>query len=267
MDEKTNNVTLSKQRSAGGGSNSERRNASSGGGGRDFRSSLNSILAECEVEVREAKGYISSSGPPLRIARCKRGEGIPNHATYLSRPKGTGVDFTIPVGMKEYNSIVKHPVFLNQIRDKCAANRYSSADEYLADMKLLAKNTALFNKGQELAWVVQHSNLLVECAQDAVARRASKIKALNPSSGTRTGTSSRTTSGKRKRSSDANGTSSLSIGTMIQVFWDDDRRWHTGTVRNKGEGSQFEIEYEGRHDIEWLEQWWWWHQRRWSRQP
>ncbi len=76
--------------------------------------------------MREAKGFIKSTGPPLLIARCRRGESVPPHATYLSRPKGTGVDFTVPVTLKEYNDAVKHPVFLDGIRDKCNANELCS---------------------------------------------------------------------------------------------------------------------------------------------
>lgn len=213
----------------------------------DPRVSLNSLLLECEQEVRDVKGYISSPGPPLQIARCRRGETIPPHATFLSRPKATGVDFTVPVTSKEYKAAVKNPIFLNTIRDKCKANEYSSADEYIADMKQLHRNTSLFIKRTDLHWVVQHSKLLLECAVEAIDRRRKLID--DASVGIpRMGGSTRQPLGKRKRTStgstDANGThSQLNVGTTIQVYWEDDRKWHTGVIREKGSGSQVQIEY------------------------
>lgn len=214
-------------------------------------STLNQLLAECEEEVREAKGYIASSNPPLRIARCRRGEGVPPHATYLSRPKGTGVDFTVPVALKEYNATVKNPIFLNSIRDKCAANKYRSPDEYVADMKLLWKNTAAFNKGAGLEWVVQHAKLLHECAEEAVARRRRAINDAMSALGM-----PRNNDRKRKRgTSEANGASlsNLTVGMNIQIYWEDDRRWHTAKVLQKSE-SQAQIQYENDpNNSEWLD--------------
>ena len=239
MDEKVNDSTLQKKRHS---SRDEPKQA------------LNALLAECEGEVREAKGYISATGPPLRIARCKRGEGVPNHATYLSRPKGTGVDFTVPVTLKEYFAVVKHPIFLNGIRDKCAANKYNSPEEYIADMKLLSKNTAIFNKGPELAWVVQHAKLLLECAEEAVRRRNRQFNEIMIQLGSSSGGGSRRIGGKRKRSSsDANGsTSHPSIGTTIQVFWEHDRKWYQGIIRDKS-GSEVQIYYENDNNPEWID--------------
>ncbi len=239
MDEKVNDSTLQKKRHS---SRDEPKHA------------LNSLLAECESEVREAKGYISSTGPPLRIARCKRGEGVPGHATYLSRPKGTGVDFTVPVTIKEYFDVVKHPIFLNGIRDKCAANKYNSPEEYVADMKQLSKNTAAFNKGPELAWVVQHAKLLLECAEEAVRRRNRQFNEIMSALGASGGGGSRRVAGKRKRSSsDANGsTSHPGIGTVIQVYWDHDRKWYQGVIRDKS-GSEVQILYDNDSNPEWLD--------------
>ena len=79
----------------------------------DPGAALNALLLDCEKEVRDAKGYIASAGPPLQIARCKPGETVPKHGTFLSRPKGTGVDFTVPVTLKDYYDTIKTPIFLN----------------------------------------------------------------------------------------------------------------------------------------------------------
>lgn len=222
------------------------------------RHTLNSLLLECEQEVRDVKGYISSPGPPLQIARCRRGDTVPTHATFLSRPKGTGVDFTVPVTLKEYNSAVKNPIFLNTIRDKCKANAYSSAEEYISDMKLLHRNTAAFIKGQDLQWVVQHAKLLLEGAIDAVECRRRQIDDASASI-PRSGGSARQPLGKRKRSSsgstDVNGAhAQLSVGTTIQVYWEDDRKWHTGTIRDMGAGNQVQIDYNNdSNGGEWLD--------------
>lgn len=227
----------------------------------DPRGTLNSVLLECEREVRNAMGYIASTGPPLQIARCRRGDPVPKHATFLSKPKGTGVDFTVPVSLKEYNDAIKSPIFLNDIRDKCRSGAYTSSEQYLDDMRLLEKNTASFNKGQELAWVVQHARLLLEAAEDAVASR--RIVLAEAEEGLRHSGSRQISGGKRKRGTahDANGDAyrSLSIGSVIQIFWDSDRKWYSAKVIGKGPGSQVHVEYENdgsewldlRHEVKW----------------
>ena len=229
----------------------------------DPGAALNALLLDCEKEVRDAKGYIASAGPPLQIARCKPGETVPKHGTFLSRPKGTGVDFTVPVTLKDYYDTIKTPIFLNTIRDKCRTKRYVSSEDYLEDMRLLARNTAAFNRGPELAWVVQHERLLLEAAEDAVTSRRLEFyeleEALRRASAKQTPSTSSV--GKRKRSAavvspvaDASPDprTGVNVGTVIQVFWDSDRKWHHAKVIGRGTGSQVHVEYDD-EGSEWLD--------------
>lgn len=139
------------------------------------RTALNSVLAECEREVRSVKGYVKENTQPLEIVRLLPGMKVPKSSTFLSRPKDTGVDFTVPVVLPDYLAVVKQPVFLNDVRDKCKRAEYGSAEDYLEDMRLLARNTAAYNKGESLGWVVQHARLLLEAAEDAVAKRRKQL--------------------------------------------------------------------------------------------
>lgn len=240
---------------------------------RNPRHTLNSLLAECEKEVRNAKGFIKSSGPPIQIARCKVNAGpIPKHATFLSRPKDTGVDFTIPVTLPEYLAVIKSPIFLNGIRDKCKNGLYTSSEDYLDDMRLLARNTAMFNRGEDLAWVVQHARLLLEAAEDAVSarrvefyaaegalRQAHAAAAAAAASAAQPGSS-----GKRKRSHEqTNGVShtippvssippptepvsgaSVPVGARLSVLWHEDQLWYTARVVKKPSAHRAEVVYD-----------------------
>jgi Bromodomain len=241
------------------------------------RQALNALLAECERDVRNAKGYIKSLGPPLVIARCKPAPGtpMPKGATFLSRPKDTGVDFTIPVTLPDYLAVIKQPIFLNNIRDKCKQAKYSNSDEYLEDMRLLARNTASFNKGEDLAWVVQHARLLLEAAEGAVSNRrtefynaeqasrtadaAAAAFAANPSAGGGN-------PGKRKRPSIGSGTynvgggtasgnppdrgaplsssATVVVGTRVSVLWAQDGNWYDARAVKKTSTHRAEIEYD-----------------------
>lgn len=228
----------------------------------DPRGALAALLAECEKEVRDAKGYIADHGPPLRIARVPAGAPIPKgkNCTFLSRPKSTGVDFTIPVVGSAYRDVVKVPVFLNDIRDKCKGEVYSNCEEYLEDMRLLARNTAAFNKGVDLAWVVQHARLLLEAAEDAVTSRRRALydaeEALR-SVGTAARSAAVVPAGKRKRGeavrAAADGVkASLNIGDVIHIFWDRDRKWYSAVILEKGPGvDRVHVEYDDR-SREWL---------------
>lgn len=232
----------------------------------DPESALATLLLECEKEVRDAKGYIANHGPPLTIVRVRVGETAPKGATYLSRPKNTGVDFTVPLTTKEYTSVIKRPMFLNTIRDKIKAHAYTSSDDYVDDMRLMARNTATFNKGPELAWVVQHARLLLEAAEDAVTARQKQFyvaeDALRQASTQKNraiaGGSSAT--GKRKRTSQgvsavdtANGETKLpSVGQAIEVYWPNYRRWFTASVVGKS-GSNVHVIYEEDNTDQWID--------------
>ncbi|KAJ8903901.1 hypothetical protein NDN08_000432 [Rhodosorus marinus] len=166
---------------------------------------LNMILAECEKEVRDAKGYVADAGPPLVIVRCKEEEPIPKHATFLSRPKDTGVDFTIPVKVAGYTALIKTPITLNQIRDKTRHNKYRSAEEYLGDMRLLHQNSATFNATEDVEWIVQHARLLLETAEIAVEKRALQLMAAEEAVAADEVKGVVETPAKRKRESTSNG--------------------------------------------------------------
>jgi len=66
---------------------------------------------------------------------------------------------------------VEKPITLNQMRDKCKNRKYRRFEEYLDDMRLLSKNTRDFYVDPQLHWVVQHAQLLLEAAIDAVELR------------------------------------------------------------------------------------------------
>lgn len=236
-----------------------RTNASKKSAGTNPRGALNGLLAECEKEVRNAKGFIKATGPPLQIARCKPGASgsTPKHATFLSRPKDTGVDFTLPVTVPEYTKVIKSPIFLNNIRDKCKSIAYRSADEYLDDMRLLARNTAVFNKTPDLTWVVQHANLLLEAAEEAVKTRRSELQlieiAIRQADAASAAAAAATANpSKRKRSLQSSGTEpilqssiqAISAGSRVSVLWPDDQEWYTAKVLKKTSANRFEVEYD-----------------------
>lgn len=143
---------------------------------------LNNILERVEKAIRETDGYVASSTPVLKIARLKDGESPPPGvlASNLAAPKGTGLDFTIPVDTKAvptYKQIVKKPMYLNLIRQNCKRTVYNSAADFIADVQLLVKNATDFNRLPEAQWVVQHANLLLEVAVEQISRRADEISA------------------------------------------------------------------------------------------
>lgn len=224
---------------------------------------LSQLLLECEKEVRDAKGYIADNGPPLKIVRVRHGETAPKGATYLSRPRNTGVDFTIPLTTKVYTDVIKKPIFLNQMREKMKAKEYTSSEDYLEDMRLLARNTAAFNKTPELSWVVQHARFLLEAAEDAVTARrrffydvedALRQQSINKQKAS----ASLHSVGKRKRSSagaapDTNGDAKgfPSTGTMIEVYWPNYRKWFAATIQ-ASQGANVHVVYEEDGTDQWV---------------
>lgn len=247
-----------------------RNSAPAGAGAKEGspRHVLNALLADCEKEVRSAKAYVKPGSAPMQIVRVvPDGPKPPKTATFLSRPKGTGVDFTVPVTLKEYLDVIKSPIFLNNVRDKCVKNHYASAEDYLEDMRLLARNTATFNSAADLDWVVQHARLLLEAAEEAVsARRASFVKAeaaIRADATANNGRASQPT-GKRRRSktpasappqpaapppppagSGPPGSSgSVTAGARIFVLWRDDMSWYGAKVLRKLSVHRAEVEYD-----------------------
>ena len=138
---------------------------------RNYKSQFLQLLLACEKQVREAKGYVVEGSIPLEIRRVLPGEKVPPHATFLSRPKNTGVDFTVPVKGSGYNVIVRNPIWLNLIREKIKKGEYMDSEGFLDDMRLLATNTALYNKDPGVGWVVEHARLLLEVAEESVGKR------------------------------------------------------------------------------------------------
>lgn len=235
----------------------------------DPEAALVTLLLECEKEVRDAKGFIAHTGPPLKISRVKHGNSAPKGATYLSRPKNTGVDFTVPLTTRDYTSVVKKPMFLNTIRDKIRARTYTSPHDYLDDMRLMARNTAQFNKRPDLEWVVQHANLLLEAAEDAVASRRAHFQQVEDAFRASPNHKPRApppthpphSTGKRKRSAaaaasvalDTNGDSSLpALGQAIDVYWQNYRRWFSATIVGKS-GSSVHVVYEEDSTDQWID--------------
>ncbi|CDF38274.1 unnamed protein product [Chondrus crispus] len=142
---------------------------------------LNNILEKVEKNIRETEGYVASQTPFLKIARLKDGESPPPGAiaNNLAAPKNTGLDFTAPVDTKlvpTYKQIIKKPMYLNLIKQKCKRVAYRSAAEFIGDMELLVKNASDFNKTPDVAWVVQHAELLLEVAREQISRRADDIR-------------------------------------------------------------------------------------------
>ncbi|KAI0563238.1 Bromodomain containing protein [Gracilaria domingensis] len=221
----------------------------------DPEAALAALLLECEKEVRDAKGYIADQGPPLKIVRLKHGETGPRSATYLSRPRNTGVDFTVPVTLKAYTDLIKHPIFLNQIREKIKARKYRSIDDYLDDMRLLVRNTAQFNKGADLAWVVQHARFLLEAAEDAIQSRRHSFHQIEqqlqhamPSKPSKSNQGALAAVGKRKRTQSAEKTngdvvSIPPVGSSIEIYWHPYRKWYVAYITER-EGSSVNVRYQ-----------------------
>lgn len=230
----------------------------------DPEAALSALLFECEKEVRDAKGYIADQGPPLKIVRIKNGETGPRSATYLSRPRNTGVDFTVPVTLKAYTDIIKNPIFLNQIRDRIKAKKYRCIDDYLDDMRLLVRNTAQFNKGPDLAWVVQHARFLLEAAEDAVQTRRHSLQQVEkklqhtPPKPSRANHGSLSAVGKRKRSqavdkTNGDTTSVPAVGSAIEIYWHPYRKWYLAYITDRSEGATVHVRYHEDNSEQWVD--------------
>mmetsp|Transcript_914 Transcript_914/g.2891 ORF Transcript_914/g.2891 Transcript_914/m.2891 type:complete len:501 (-) Transcript_914:894-2396(-) len=211
------------------------------------RAALNGLIAECEKGVRDCKGYVADAGPPMKIVLCKPDEPIPAHATFISRPKNTGVDFTVPVKVPGYNTIIKNPITLNQIRDKCKHNKYEFVDEYLNDMKLLHRNTAKFNVDPDVQWIVRHAELLLEAAENAVSSRKALLDAAmedlenaNARQLSKSTAPATPSAGKRKRESTSNGPAKAHHGAAGQLAHADDALARHGSGRRGGRGHRIE---------------------------
>eukprot|EP00871_Galdieria_phlegrea_P002785 jgi/Galph1/3507/GphlegSOOS_G2154.1 len=223
---------------------------------KEARKRFNELLLECEQFVRDQKGYATSTEPTIQIARYKAGDIVPPSALSLAKPKGLALDFTVPVKVKSYYEVVKNPVFLNQIRDKCKTGKYFSHAEFLDDMKLLVANTKSFNTDPESNWIVQHAELLLEAAEEKVESHKSEflyleqyleppatvedtIKEKNFSSTTR---SERTTFTK------------LPKDTYIELYWPPDDQWYTGRVVDYSEDDKMHnVYYEADNSSEWVD--------------
>lgn len=148
---------------------------------RNGKVQLNGILERIEKTIRETEGYIVPGSFPIRIARLKNGESPPPNVvpSNLAIPKGTGLDFTAPVDTKTvptYTQIVKKPMYLNLVRQKCRRQEYNSGSEFVADMQLMASNARLFNSSDDVQWVVQHAQLLLDVAVEQASRRADELQ-------------------------------------------------------------------------------------------
>jgi Bromodomain len=134
------------------------------------------------------------------------------------------VDFSVPVTLPEYRAVIKAPIVFNDIRDKRKAGWYTYAERYVEDMRPLARNTANFNKGEDLAWANHHARLLLEAAEGAVASGRADFHAAeifprlaDAAAAEALAAAANTHPGKRKRTADANGVAPAPAATTGTV--------------------------------------------------
>lgn len=141
---------------------------------------LNNIFEEIEKKLREVEGYCKPDTWPLKIVRLNDGESPPPGVTasILVKPPGTGLDFTVQVTAKDYDKIVKKPIFLNLVRQRCKKTYYKSTKEFLGDLELMVENAKVFNKKEEDHWVIQHGEILLDVAREDIDKRKDEIKSI-----------------------------------------------------------------------------------------
>ncbi|EME31682.1 TATA-box binding protein-associated factor 1 [Galdieria sulphuraria] len=223
----------------------------------EARKRFNQLLLECEQFVRDQKGFAINIEPPIQIARYKAGDVIPPSALSLAKPKGLALDFTVPVKVKSYYEVVKNPIFLNQIRDKCKGGKYFTHTEYLDDMRLLLENTRAFNTDPESDWIVQHAQLLMEAAEEAVEARKSDLlyleQYLEKPEKEVASVKEQDSQAAPLRSGKA-AFAKLPKDTYIELYWPPDDQWYTGKVVDYSEEDKMHnIYYEADHSSEWVD--------------
>lgn len=87
--------------------------------------------------------------------------------------------FWTPVNKKkysDYDKIVKDPIDLATMRTRCNQNKYSTREEFVADVKKLYENSLLYNGVNDP--VTQVALHMVEVAEKKIAEKSDKIQAL-----------------------------------------------------------------------------------------
>lgn len=102
-------------------------------------------------------------------------EGILNDIKDLPNTKL----FWTPVNIKrysDYHKFVKDPIDLGTIRTRCNLNKYTSRDEFIADVRKLYDNSHLYNGATDP--LTQTALNMVEVAEKKIAEKSDKILAL-----------------------------------------------------------------------------------------
>ncbi len=79
--------------------------------------------------------------------------------------------------MPKYKEIVKKPMDLGLMREKCKKMVYQSAKAFLEDMNQIVENARAFNSSPDVQWVVQHAELLQEVAIEQTTHKSDEITA------------------------------------------------------------------------------------------
>eukprot|EP00180_Rhodochaete_pulchella_P000076 Plantae.Rhodophyta-Rhodochaete_pulchella.ctg10478.p1 GENE.Plantae.Rhodophyta-Rhodochaete_pulchella.ctg10478~~Plantae.Rhodophyta-Rhodochaete_pulchella.ctg10478.p1 ORF type:complete len:433 (+),score=55.54 Plantae.Rhodophyta-Rhodochaete_pulchella.ctg10478:135-1301(+) len=143
------------------------------------------------------------------------------------------------------------------IRSRCRSGKYQRYEEFLEDMRLLARNTRKFNTDSAVQWIVQHSELLLEAAEEAVQTRKRALVDAEEALAKRTASHRTSTRGnvttKRKRDT-AGAAERMEIGMLIETCWDADKRWHKCRVAQEDrENGRFGIVYTESRVFEWID--------------
>jgi hypothetical protein len=214
---------------------------------------LNGIIETIERIIRETDGYIKEYEPEMVIARVRPGEKVPPDVVprNLSRPSDSFLDFTKAVDTKStptYKDIVKKQMYLDLIKYKCKEMKYTSSQQFLADMKLLVDNARAFNSTPDVRWVVLHAELLYEVAKEQLDLRTDEISAAEDQvkkeqagvSGTSVAGSKRSSKkgGKRQRDSSKGHRSKSRSGSREDDAKNSDERRHQDSPGSAGESTE-----------------------------
>lgn len=102
-------------------------------------------------------------------------EGVLNEIKDLPNTKL----FWTPVNTKKYNDYHKYvtdPIDLGTIRSRCNLNKYSTKEEFIADVRKLYENSHLYNGATDP--LTQTALNMVEVAEKKIAEKSDKIQAL-----------------------------------------------------------------------------------------
>ncbi|GJD07637.1 hypothetical protein Gasu2_19860 [Galdieria sulphuraria] len=124
-------------------------------------------------------------------------------------------------------------------------------------MRLLLENTRAFNTDPESDWIVQHAQLLMEAAEEAVEARKSDLlyleQYLEKPEKEVASVKEQDSQAAPLRSGKA-AFAKLPKDTYIELYWPPDDRWYTGKVVDYSEEDKMHnIYYEADHSSEWVD--------------